>query len=424
MQVGAPGGDDMTAIRSVLRAWVVASVLVACGDNLRPDPEMGDTPGEPPAPVAEPPGPIAEPPGPIAEPPEAIPEPTRAEGHIAKLMTRNLYLGADLAPAILAPDLATFVAANGAVLRQVTATNFPTRAKGLAAEILETQPDLVGLQEVALWRIGPPSLGPVLGGPKTATEVRYDFLELLLSELNAGKERYLPVVIQQEFDFEAPADENGVPGDGPAPIGDAELNARLTMRDVILARVDGGVHVWSPAGGNFQHLLVLPILGLSVPVTRGFTQVDARVRGGMAFRFVNTHLEAFDPRTQHPSVRALQAAELVAAGGPATGPLPVVLLGDLNSDDDTVVPDDQQAYRVLLEAGFVERSTGDPLSCCIHSDDLTTGTADEFDHQVDHIMTDTPELVQLVESVVTGRTMANGYWDSDHAGVLSALRLR
>lgn len=348
----------------------------------------------------------------------------RATGHVARVMTRNLYLGADLGPAIGATSLDAFVAATGGVVRQTTATNFPVRAKGLAAEILEAEPDLVGLQEVALWRTAPPSIAPLLGAPKTATTVRYDFLELLLAELNAGEERYVPIVIQEEFDFEAPADENGEPGDGPLQIVNAELNVRLTMRDVILQRVDAGVHVSQPQGGHFQRLLALPILGSPVPVTRGWTKVDARVRGGLPFRFVNTHLEAFDPRIVHPSIRAQQAAELVAPGGPAAGDLPVVLLGDLNSDDDTVVPDDQQAYRVLLDAGFVERSTGDPPSCCIASFDLTTGTADEFDHQVDHVMTNAPDLVQLVDSAVTGRTMQNGYWDSDHAGVWSALRLR
>jgi hypothetical protein len=344
-------------------------------------------------------------------------------GQVARVMTRNLYLGADLAPALTATSLSAFVDANGAVLRQATATNFPTRAKGLAVEILEKQPDLLGLQEVALWRTGPASVSPLFGGPKTATTVRYDFLRLLLDELNAGKERYRPVVVQQEFDFEAPANENAVGGDGPPPTANAELNGRLTMRDVILARVDGGVHTWAPAGGAFQHLLTLPILGVPVTVTRGWTQVEAKVRGGIQFRFVNTHLEAFDPRTVHPSIRALQAGELVAPGGPATSDMPVVLLGDLNSDDDTVAPDDQQAYRVLLGAGFVERSTADPLSCCIHSYDLTTGTAAEFDHKVDHVMTDSPRTVRLVESSVTGRTMQNGYWDSDHAGVFSALRM-
>ncbi len=352
--------------------------------------------------------------------------PGRAVGQVARVMTRNLYLGADLAPAIGAPDLPSFVEGTGAVLRQVNATNFPVRAKGLAAEILSMQPDLVGLQEVALWRTAPPSLAPLLGAPPGAATVRYDFLQLLLDQLNAGEERYRPVVVQEEFDFEAPANENGIAGDGPPPIVNAELNARLTMRDVILERVDSGTHTWAPQAAHFQHLLALPVLGKPLPVTRGWTAVDARVRGGAAFHFVNTHLESFDPRVVHPSLRAMQAAELVAPSGPAaTGALPVVLVGDFNSDDDTVVPDDQQAYRVLLAAGLVERSTNDPLGCCIESSyDLTTGTAAEFDHQVDHIMTNAPDTVQLVSSAVTGRTMVNGYWDSDHAGLFSALRIR
>lgn len=343
-------------------------------------------------------------------------------GHVATVMTRNLYLGADLSPAIGAPNLPAFVGATGGVLRQVMATNFPVRAKGLAKEILAVQPDLIGLQEVALWRTGPASMAPLLGGAPTASTVRVDYLASLLAELNVGEERYRAVVIQEEFDFEAPADENGKAGDGLFPIVDAELNARLTMRDVILARVDGGVHTSAPQSGHFAHLLALPILGVQLPVTRGWVAVDARVRGGLPFHFVSAHLEAFDPAVLHPSIRALQAAELASA---AASELPVVLLGDLNSDDDTVVPDDQQAYRALLAAGFVERSTADPLSCCIESSyDLTTGSAEEFDHQVDHIMTDAPAIIRLVESGVTGRTMRNGWWDSDHAGVWSALLIR
>jgi hypothetical protein len=347
-------------------------------------------------------------------------------GKEVNVMTRNLYLGADLAPAIGAPSLEAFVAATGQILREVTANDFPTRAKGLAQEILKQKPDLVGLQEVALWRTGPPDLTPVITGEPTATTVRYDYLQLLLDQLNKGPDRYEVVVSQNEFDLEAPGDENGIAGDGPNPaIANAEINGRLTMRDVILERRGAGVDIANPQSGNFKTLLAVPILGKPLTIKRGWTATDARVRGSGWFRFVNTHLEAFDPAALVPSIRSLQASELVAPGGPATGSLPVVLVGDLNSDDDTVEPGDQQAYRALLEAGLVERSTATPLGCCLRSSLLAEGAGGsvaDFDHQVDHVMTNDPSGITLQSSTVTGLLPVNGFWDSDHAGLFSALR--
>jgi endonuclease/exonuclease/phosphatase family metal-dependent hydrolase len=347
------------------------------------------------------------------------------KGHVANVMTRNLYLGADLTPAILAPTLPEFVKANGQILREVTANNFPVRAEGLADEILAAEPDLVGLQEVALWRTAPPSLTPVITGTPTATTVRYDYLKELLAELNQGKgpDRYEVVVVQNEFDLEAPADENGVAGDGPNPaIADAEINGRLTMRDVILARRGAGVETKNPQSANFATNLVVPVAGVPITVKRGWTATDARVRGSGWFRFVNTHLEAFQPL-----IRQAQAAELVAPTGPATSELPVVLVGDLNSDDDTVEGADKLAYETLLAAGMVERSTDDPPSCCLKSSLLEVGKGGseaDFDHQVDHIMTRDPDVVTLKDSEVSGIQPVNGFWNSDHAGLFSALRIR
>jgi endonuclease/exonuclease/phosphatase family metal-dependent hydrolase len=352
-------------------------------------------------------------------------------------MTRNLYLGADLAPAISASGLGAFTEATGQILREVTANSFPTRAKGLAQEILKKKPDLVGLQEVALWRTGSPSLEVFLntGSTPTAATVRYDYLSELLAQLNKGKGKggkgkpqYRVAISQDEFDFEAPANENGVPGDGPnAAIANAEINGRLTMRDVILVRGGAGVTLKRPRAGHFANLLTVTVSGVKLTVTRGWTAIDAKVRGSHLFRFVNTHLEAFDDANQVPSIRALQAAELVAPGGPATSSLPVVLLGDLNSDDDTVAPGDQQAYNTLVAAGMRERSTDDPLSCCLKSSLLAVGgggSVTDFDHQVDHVMTRDPKEVKLKASSVTGRAPVNGFWDSDHAGLYSALKLK
>jgi endonuclease/exonuclease/phosphatase family metal-dependent hydrolase len=352
---------------------------------------------------------------------------TGKKGEVVDVMTRNLYLGADLGPAISAKGLGEFTEATGKILRDVTANDFPVRAKGLAQEILKKKPDLVGLQEVALWRTGPPSLEPLLGGaPPSATTVRYDYLQLLLEQLNKGKKRYRAVAVNPEFDFEAPGDENGIPNDGPNKlIPNAEINGRLTMRDVILAKVGKTVKVGNPRTGHFSNLYVVELQGVKIPVTRGWASVDAQVDGGPKFHFVDTHLESFDPASEVPSIRSKQASELLA--GPLKSKLTTILVGDLNSDDDTVEPGDQQAYRTLLAGGMRERSTNKPLGCCLNASllgETQGGSITDFDHQVDHVMTADPKKVKLRSSSVTGRTPVNGFWDSDHAGLFSSLELK
>jgi endonuclease/exonuclease/phosphatase family metal-dependent hydrolase len=337
------------------------------------------------------------------------------KGKVAGVMTRNLYLGADLGPVIAAENTEQVVSASGAVLRDVVANDFPTRAKGLADEIRSEKPDLVGLQEVAYWHTTP--ITPA------GKEITIDYLELLLNQLNKGPgpDRYEVVVVQNEFGTETPADFNDVAGDGPGgELANAEVLGKLQMRDVILARTGAGVHTWNASGGNFNTLLELSVGGQPVAVKRGWTATDAQVRGSHPFHFVNTHLEAFQPL-----IRAAQAQELVAPGGPATSDLPVVLVGDLNSDDDTVSGADQLAYQALLAAGFVERSTDDPLGCCLNSPLLEVGkggSVADFTHQVDHVMTNDPSGITLERSEVTGLLPVNGFWDSDHAGLFSALR--
>jgi hypothetical protein len=353
----------------------------------------------------------------------AKPDNSNGRGKVADVMTRNLYLGADLSPAIGAKNLEQLVTANGIIFRQVLDNKFPLRAEGLADEILQTKPDLVGLQEVALWNTTP--ITPA------GTPLTLDYLDLLLDELNQGKgqngkgkPQYRVVEVQDEFGAEAPADVNGIANDGPPlpELEDAEVMGKLTMRDVILARQGAGVQTWNGDGENFDNVLQLPIGGQVVPILRGWVSTDARVRGSHPFRFVNTHLEAFEP-----FIREDQAEELVAPGGPATSSLPVILVGDINSDDDTVEGPgltDRLAYEALLDAGMVERSTGDPLSCCIDSPFLEVGRGgdiSQFDHQVDHVMTRDPALIGLRSSTVTGRQPVNNFWDSDHAGVFSSL---
>ena len=361
----------------------------------------------------------------------------KPKGVEVKVMTRNLFLGADLSPALGATGFGAFVEANGGILREVSQTNFPLRAQGLAAEIAKEKPQLIGLQEVALWRTATPaSLSPVFAGP-SATTVRFDFLQLLLDQLAAKGQKYVPAVVQNEFDFEAPANENQIPGDGPPTAPNAELNGRLTMRDVILVRQGGPVKVKvaDPAGGNFTNIYKPSIAGVEVLVQRGWTSVEATASKGkgkkrkkVSFDFVNTHFEAFDDETQVPSIRALQAQELTSAPtspygeGPAFGKK-VIVVGDLNSDVPGVKPGDAQAFQTMLDAGFRDLGTTDPLSCCVAN--LFTSAPTEFDHRVDHVLTNAKKKqVKRVKAKVTGRTPANGIYDSDHAGIVSTLLIR
>ena len=71
------------------------------------------------------------------------------------VMTRNIYLGGNIFRPIGAPDLPTFQRLGGELWAEVQGTDFPTRSKLLAREVRRTKPDLIGLQEVALWRRGP-----------------------------------------------------------------------------------------------------------------------------------------------------------------------------------------------------------------------------------------------------------------------------
>jgi hypothetical protein len=184
-------------------------------------------------------------------------------------MTRNVYLGADLGPGVRATDLPGLVDAAGVILKEVDDNKFATRAKGLAAEIRSHNPHLVGLQEVALWRTGPCTKSPI---PPSAGTVRYDYLKLLLGVLNKGKKRYRTVISKPEFDFEVYVNTDGdrntaAPG---CPFG-SELNGRLTMRDVILART-AGVTTSNPKSATFDTLLQVRPAGVAVDVTRGWTR--------------------------------------------------------------------------------------------------------------------------------------------------------
>ena len=216
-----------------------------------------------------------------------------SKGVKVKVMTRNMFLGADLGPALESTGFESFIEANGGILREVDLTNFPLRRRGWRGRSREKKPDLVGLQEVALWRTGPVQIRRrgLAGGPFGALTVEVRLPELLLDQLRRAGMNYKVVVVKDEFDFEAPADQNDV-DNGAArgqpdrrrrrPLDDAELNGRLTMRDVILVH-EGleGRRRSRTRSGNYENLLVAERRRvIDVPVTRGWTAGDAVAKKG------------------------------------------------------------------------------------------------------------------------------------------------
>lgn len=351
------------------------------------------------------------------------------------VMTRNLYLGADLNPAIRAAlaqpagSFAQLVAlANGthAVRDIVDQTNFPVRARLLAREVVATKPDLVALQEVALWRHGPLELDRV--AVPNAVTVDIDFLQVLVDELAAQGASYLVVKVQQEADVEAPS----FVGTNPfSPTADAS-DIRLTMRDAILVRVDPGLTVLASGGANYATRFSVGIGQLSYTFLRGYAWADVRV-GAKTMRFIDTHLES------EFSVYALgQANELLA--GPAATDKSVTVACDCNSDplnDNGKPPLDptphSAPYDLIVGHGFTDQW----LEFAPAEEGWTSGlselvddpTADGFDHRIDMIFARPAggQVAGVDKGEVTGdevgdRDPATGLWPSDHAGVVLRLR--
>jgi hypothetical protein len=343
------------------------------------------------------------------------------------VMTRNVFLGADLGPAINAASIPQAIDGAGVIWNEFQRTRFRERAVPLAREIKRSKAALVGLQEVALWRMqapsdgGAPPISPVPGATP-ATKVEQDFLAILRRELKRVGARYRVVVVQKEFDAELPVDVDGsdATGTGPLAVFGADFDARLTMRDVILARKGSKVKLGRTRKGHFETRYEPNVGGVTIPVDRGWASVEARIRNTKSkFRFIDTHLEAFGD----PTIREAQAKELIA--GPLDTSKQVILVGDLNSGiarhNEPERPGDDLAFKAL--AGFGMKDNGAVQSCCYPDLFDPNGV---LDHTVDHVLTKRP--LKTKRAYVTGddrgERTPSGLWPADHGGVVSRLQLR
>src|SRR3990172_7198099 len=109
------------------------------------------------------------------------------ENRTITVMSRNIYIGTDLGPMIAARNLTELFDAILTGFAEVHVTDFPSRAKAMAAEITSKKPDIVGLQEVVLIRSQyPANYSPV----PDSTTMDFDFLQILLDELTRRGQNY------------------------------------------------------------------------------------------------------------------------------------------------------------------------------------------------------------------------------------------
>ncbi|MFL6468026.1 MAG: endonuclease/exonuclease/phosphatase family protein [Pyrinomonadaceae bacterium] len=323
-----------------------------------------------------------------------------------KVVTYNMYLGADFSDIFQAQSGAELVSEVAEAYSEMLAGNVPERAAAVADQIEASKPVLVGLQEVALWRTGP------IFDPASAETVTVDQLQLLLDALEARGLHYAPVAVQTNLDAELPAVF------GPA----AALDIRFTDRVVILARTDLDVSrfkLQSVQTGTFETLLPVssPTIG-TITIPRGWASADVKLRG-KEYRFITTHLESF-----YEPVQFGQAFELLQ--GPANTDKSVILTGDLNSDAAA----SGASYQLIAANGFSDVwSITHPLDTGFTwplSGELPSVILNPT-QRLDLIMTRGTVTVSasdvLGEDPVADLT-PSGFRPSDHAGLVANLVLQ
>ncbi len=358
-----------------------------------------------------------------------------SEPETVTVMTRNIYLGGDITRPIRAaldregPEgVLALGHANYELGEIVNRTDFTTRSKLLAAEIAAARPDLVGLQEVALWRHGPLQLEQI--GRPDASEVDYDFLATLVADLAARGIRYEIVKVQQESDVEAPA-FTGNPFSGTA--GSAE-DVRLTDRDVILVRTGSGIQIEASGGGQYSQQFTVKLGDINYPFVRGYAWADLAV-GSTRLRFITTHLES-----QSAKLARAQAEDLL--GGPAARTdLSTIIVCDCNTDPaspaaHSAVPiGSGAAYRLITnDHGFrdlwLQQPGGASPGNTASLSELANDETADFDRRIDLVFAKAAPQQQMSVSraevsgdELSDRDRETNLWPSDHAGVVVQLRI-
>jgi hypothetical protein len=366
--------------------------------------------------------------------------PASADENPVKVMSRNLYLGADVGVAL--EKIPNLPAAAQFMWKQVKETDFLQRKLILAGEIRSESPDVIGIQEATSWYCK--------AKPWSKKTEIYNFTKELLAELNGD------YIIARKDGEEA---NNPGYSIGPIPFltkvidpkvfqplyGQDSAACGFQIGDVLLVKKE--LREYINQVGNSEYKSIYKVVPTLMEIYRGYTWADITVQGRNV-RFVTTHLESLWDENKIPKA-AEQARQLVEDLKNTKSP--IVIIGDFNSDPrdprpkSSANPGDQpvesekcptgsslcSSYRVMREAGFedVGPDSSEPTTFTWGMNAVLTGpdpvresaakkmgNSNGFTDRLDYIFV--KNGAQVLTSKIIGEKPPYG---SDHAGVVTSL---
>lgn len=355
-----------------------------------------------------------------------------------KVMSRNIYLGADVGVALeLIPDMP---AAAQFMWDQVNKNDFSKRSVALAAEIKEYGPDVIGLQEATIWYC-----------KKNAWSKKvevFNFTDQLLEALDGdyvlaskdGKTAFNPGYSINPIPFLTIVKD---PEKFPKIFGQEKAACGFQIGDALAIKkelTDQVIQV-----GNTEYEATYSIVPTLMTIYRGYTWADLNI-SDTKVRFVTTHLESIWDENKVPN-SAKQATQLIADLKNTN--MPLVVIGDFNSDPRDPRPANAanpglqptaskecpagaskcNAYRLMRAAGFNDAGpdASDPTTYTWGMNALLTGpdpdrlkAAQSMGNE--YGFTDRLDYIFTKNGVDVSTSQIIGYkapYATDHAGVVA-----
>ena len=388
-----------------------------------------------------------------------LPHAKAEEPYQLTVMSRNIYLGADVGVALeLIPN---FPAAAQFMWDQVKKTDFTKRANKLAAEAALDKPALIGIQEATTWYCK-----KNLWSEKVAV---FDFLTQFIKATQATETSYSLASFDGVDAFNPGYSIAAIPYltkvEDPdlflSLFGSTSAACGFTIGDAILVRDDLKKNIVQV--GNTEYDATYSIVPTIMTIYRGYTWVDFKVNGSLV-RVISTHLESIWDENKVPN-SALQAAQLIEDLKGAK--MPLIVMGDFNADPRDPRAESEpnpglqpviseacptsgiascNAYKAMIDADFTNASPDatDPRYFTWGASALLNGpdsnrieVAKEFGNQygftdrLDYIFT--KNVYATVSSKLIGNIYPDGssIWDcgdekcfaSDHAGLVATIEI-